>query len=85
MCTLDERVIEFVDESILANPSVIASKIRFNVSERRVQERCEMLAEAGLIAPVHEGGDYYVITTSGQQYLDGDLDVKHRPRPRPTG
>ena len=82
MCTLDERVIEFVNESMLASPSLIASEIRFDASEQRIRERCKVLAEAGLIAPIHEGEDYYVITRSGQRYLEGELDVKHQPRPR---
>jgi predicted transcriptional regulator len=81
MCTLDERVMEFVAESILARPRVMASELRFNASEERIRERCEMLADAGLIAPIHQGGDYYVITRSGQRYLEGELDVKHQPRP----
>jgi len=82
MCTLDERVMEFVAESILARPSVMASELRFNASEERIRERCKMLADAGLIAPIHQGGDYYVITRSGQLYLDGELDAENQPWPR---
>jgi hypothetical protein len=83
MCTLDERIIEYVAESILASPSLIASEIRLIASEERVRERCEMLADAGFVAPVHQGDDCYVITQSGQRYLAGELDAEHQPRPKP--
>lgn len=81
MCTLDDRILEYVEKSILATPSQMENTIRFNASERRIRERCDMLQQAGLIAPITEGGDLYVVTIEGRQYLEGDLDAQHQPRP----
>jgi hypothetical protein len=83
MCTLDERILEFVEEEPLSGPNLMASVMRFDASERRIRERCRMLAQAGLVAPVM--GDYgmYEITRAGERYLEGDLDAEHQPRPDP--
>lgn len=81
MCTLDERIIEHVDENAWASPKTMEQAIKFNASERRIRERCKMLSDVGLIAPIYEGADMYEITAEGQEYLDGDLDVEHLPRP----
>lgn len=85
MCTLDERIIEYVTEDSLANPRLMASAIQFNASKRRIRERCQMLTDAGLIAPISDDAQLYEVTREGQRYLDGDLDVEHQPRPRARG
>jgi hypothetical protein len=85
MCTLDERIIEYVNESILATPSIMSREIRFNASEARVRERCGILSYVGLIAPLVQGSELYEITTQGKEYLAGELDVAHQRRPRVVG
>jgi len=83
MCTLDERLIEFVAEEPLASPSLMTSAMPVEASEQRIRERCSMLAEAGLIAPFSEDAEMYEVTGEGQRYLRGDLDAEHQPRPNP--
>lgn len=81
MCTLDERIIELVAEDPMASPSIMESVMQFDASQRRIHERCLMLADAGLIAPISDDFEMYEVTSEGLQYLDGELDAEHQPRP----
>jgi len=53
-----------------------------NVSRGQIRERCQMLADAGLVDRQHE--DIYEITTWGRLYLRGEVDAQNQPRPRPS-
>lgn len=83
MCTLDERILEHLEEDMFSTPRYMEGVIKFNASERRIRERCRLLSQVGLIAPVYEGDTLYEITGKGRGYLLGDLDVEHLPRPSP--
>lgn len=83
MVTLDERIIEYVAEEPLASPGLMSVVISVEASERRIRERCRMLADAELIAPISEDFEMYEVTSEGMRYLDGELDVEHQPRPNP--
>ena len=85
MCTLDERIIEYVAEDSLASPSLMTTAIQFDATRRRIRERCEMLTDAGLIAPISDDAQLFEVTREGQRYLAGDLDVEHQPQPRARG
>lgn len=85
MCTLDERIIEYVAEDPMASPSIMESVMQFDASEPRIRERCRMLADAGLIAPITEDFEMHEVTCEGQLYLDGELDAEHQPRPKVKG
>ncbi|APW99377.1 hypothetical protein CHINAEXTREME_17070 [Halobiforma lacisalsi AJ5] len=76
---LDDRILEHLDEEPWSSVSVMASRSCFRASKARIRERCQMLARAGLIAPVHH--DMYEITTWGIRYLEGEIDADHQPRP----
>jgi len=82
---LDERIVEYVAEDSLASPRLMASAIQFDASQQRIQERCRMLADAGLIAPISDDFEMYEVTSEGQRYLVGELDAEHQPRPRAEG
>jgi hypothetical protein len=82
MCTLDERIIERLTEDSLASPEHLERVINFNASRRRIEERCGVLSDAGLIAPIVKESSMYEVTSEGQRYLAGDLDVNHLPTPR---
>jgi len=78
MQLLDERILEHIDEENWATPRTMFRDVNFDglrASEGRIRERCEMLAQAGLIAPLHS--EMYEITTEGQLYLNGDLDAEN--------
>ena len=80
MSQLDERIIENLDDSGWASPSTMSRSFCFTASEDRILERCEALADSGLIAPIYEGASMFELTTIGYLYLDGDLDADTLPR-----
>lgn len=77
MCTLDERILEHLEEDSWSTPRYMSKEFRFNASRGRVEERCRKLTQAGLIAPIYEDANLYDITSDGQQYLEGELDAEH--------
>lgn len=81
MCTLDERIVEHLQDNPWSTPRHMSREIKFNASRDRVDERCKMLTQAGLIAPIYSGANLYEITSEGQQYLSGELDAEHLPAP----
>jgi hypothetical protein len=58
---------------------------RFTASEDRIEERCEELRDAGLIAPIYRGAPMYELTTLGYLYLAGELGAESLPRRRTVG
>ena len=80
MHQLDERIIEHLDESPWASPSTMSRGFRFTASKNRILERCAVLVDCGLIAPIYEGASMFELTTIGYLYLDGDLDADTLPR-----
>jgi len=82
MRQVDERVLEHLNEAGESNPMLMAEHPRFEdmgASAGQLRERCECLAEAGMIATT--GSGWFDITTWGQQYLEGELDAQNQPRP----
>jgi hypothetical protein len=85
MYQLDERILEHLDAG-WSSPSLMRRHFRFSPSERRIRRRCEVLADAGLVAPLFEDSSMYEITTIGRLYLEGEIDADLRrplPGPRP--
>ncbi|SEW10474.1 hypothetical protein [Halobacterium jilantaiense] len=84
MRALDERILEHLHEAGESNPVLMEDNPQFDemgVSRGQIRERCIQLADAGLIATT--GKNWFDVTTWGQQYLDGEIDARHQPRPRP--
>jgi len=81
MCPLDERTLEILREEDMASPSYIANEVPLFASTGRVRERCIMLVHAELAAPVSKNWGHYEITSKGEEYLEGELDVRGLPRP----
>ena len=79
MKQLHERVLEHLESEEWATPAVMADTKGFTASERHIWERCQMLFYIGFIAPMHS--DMYELTTDGQLYLKGKIDVRHQPKP----
>ena len=76
MCKLDERILEHLDDEPWSSPTVMASLVGFQfASERRLAERCRVLARVGFIGPLH--GDAYEITGLGERYLDCEVNAAH--------
>jgi len=55
--------------------------VSMDVLEDWIRERCHLLTDANLIEPIHS--EMYELTTWGRLYLEGEIDARHQPRPRP--
>ena len=75
----DERILEFLDAFGLASPSLISTEVFEKVSASHVKERLRMLRYAGLV--VCSGWSSWELTTKGERYLAGELDMTHQPTP----
>lgn len=83
MCTLDERILEHLAEDSWSTARHMSRVVKLTASRGRVEERCQLLTQVGLVAPIFEDSNMYEITCEGQEYLDGTLDVEIRPTPSP--
>jgi len=81
MCALDERILEHLSEDPWSTPKHMSRIIKLTASRERVEERCLLLSQVGLVAPILEESNMYEITCEGEEYLDGELDVENRPTP----
>lgn len=79
MQLLDDRILEHLAEEPWSSPSVMAQLPEVHASRARVRERCELLAHAELVTPIHS--DVYEITGQGVRYLEGRYDVDWFPLP----
>lgn len=74
MCALDDRILEYLHEEGWQSPQMMAQRDEFeDASQARINERCERLAHAGLIAPLWS--DCFELTGEGERYLDGEFDA----------
>lgn len=83
MCTLDERILEWLSEDSWSTPRHMSRAVNLTASRGRVEERCQLLSQVGLAAPIFEDSQMYEITYEGEEYLAGELDVEKRPTPSP--
>lgn len=79
---IDDRILEKLRDESVSTPRQIAEHDRIHATEAQVVERCRVLADADLIAFLTEDQDFVEITTEGQQYLKGEIDVELYPYPR---
>lgn len=79
MALLDDRILEHLSEEPWSSASLMAARPEFRASRARIAERCRLLARVELLAPIY--GDTFELTTLGQGYLDGEVDVQHYPPP----
>jgi hypothetical protein len=84
MHQLDERILEHLADDGWASPGTMGRHFRFTASEDRIEERCKVLADVGLIGPIYEGAPMYELTSLGYLYLAGDLDAASL-RPKTVG
>ncbi|WP_256545745.1 winged helix-turn-helix domain-containing protein [Halobellus inordinatus] len=75
MVLLDERILELLeeDEGGFMRPSEIANDSRIPYSRAYVGQRCQKLADHGLIQEVSTA--VYRITDEGRAYLEGTYDA----------
>jgi hypothetical protein len=79
---LDDRILEHLRDDSVSTARQIAIRDGIHATEAQVQERCYVLADAGLVAFLTDDHDFVELTTKGEQYLDGEVDVELYPYPR---
>ncbi len=79
---LDDRILEHLRDEDMSTPSLMSKIAGFHATESQIQERCRVLADADLVGFLTDDMDLVELTTRGQQYLDGEIDVELYPRPR---
>jgi len=85
MQLIDDRILEIVSEFEPATSGLIHQKLRLTVSSKQVQERCRLLANAGLLQPFIDSrrADMWEISIWGGLYLKGELNADlRRPQQR---
>jgi len=86
MQQIDERILEIVQEFEPATSNLIHEKLRLTASPKQVQERCRLLANAGLLEPFIDSrrADMWEMSIWGNLYLNGELNADlRRPQPEP--
>ena len=78
MTIVDDRILEYIDEHEHGSPTEMKREGPVRYSRGYISERCQKLADHGLLKPV--GNGVYTITERGEKYLDGELDT-HVDRP----
>jgi hypothetical protein len=73
MVIADDRILEYISENEHGSPTEMKEEGPIRYSRQYLSERCQKLADHGLLKPV--GNGVYVITDRGEQYLDGGLDT----------
>lgn len=73
MSRADDRILEHLSERGPDTPKSMVDSGRVRFSRQHVNERCRRLVEYGLVVDL--GNGVYDISTEGQEYLDGGLDV----------
>lgn len=66
----DESILQFLREERAQYPAIIANRLGMHTPF--VEDRCEILAEYGLVEPA-TGEVVYRVTEDGRAYLDGSV------------
>jgi hypothetical protein len=74
MSRADDRILEHLSEEGPDTPKQMADSDRVRFSRQYINTRCKKLVSYQLL--VHLGNGVYDITSDGEQYLAGELDVR---------
>lgn len=88
MTTLDDRILEYLEEDSAATPRTIARSRRRPVSTQEIRERLRVLAQAGYVEPFTDDYELYALTTWGRLYLEGEAradQIVPAPSPKRPG
>ena len=81
--SVDDRILEHLSEEPWSSARHMATLPSIHATEAQVKDRCCRLADVGLVAWFDDNAlDLVELTTEGQLYLDGELDVDLYPNPR---
>ncbi|WP_226042351.1 hypothetical protein [Natrinema sp. DC36] len=71
MTRADDEILEYLETNGAGTPKSISDEIKRN--NDYIGVRCRKLDSYGLVEKPSRG--FYVLTDSGEEYLEGDLDV----------
>lgn len=74
MSRADDRILEHLSEEGPDTPKKMANSGRVRFTRQHINRRCKKLVTYGLL--VHLGNGVYDITRTGEQYLQGEIDVQ---------
>jgi len=77
MCSLDDRILEHLNEESWSSPAVMESHHGFRVPASSIRDGCRIFADAELVAIIHD--DAIDITNWGQFYWRGKIDAQTNP------
>ena len=80
--SIDDRILEHLRDESWSSAGIMSKKSGIHATEAQVRERCRVLADVDLVAFLTDDMDLVELTTTGKQYLDGEVDVELYPRPR---
>lgn len=78
----DDRLLELLETEGGAPPHLIEDHEKIDYSRTHINQRLIKLRDAGLVRMI--GNGVYEITTEGQKYLYGKLDLRGVPEPDPN-
>lgn len=73
MSLADERILEYIRKHGSGTPKEMEDSGYVRYSRQHISQRCKKLVDYGLLQ--HLGNGVYVITDTGKEYLDGELDA----------
>lgn len=74
MVICDERILEYLSENETGTPKQMADSSLVRFSRSYITQRCRKLVDYGLLRLL--GNGVYVITDTGEEYLEGELDAE---------
>lgn len=80
MTDMDDIILEFLEDSgAILNKRGLEINLEqdgYEVSYSSLKRHLPQLEEAGLVEKVVEDGSWYEITSKGEQYLEGEVDLR---------
>lgn len=73
MTLADERILEYIRANESGTPKEMKDSGYVRFSRQYISQRCKKLVDYGLLK--HLGNGVYVITETGENYLDGKCDA----------
>ncbi|ELY61276.1 MarR family transcriptional regulator [Natronolimnohabitans innermongolicus] len=73
MTIWDDRILEYIRAEGSGSPTELEESGYVRVSKSQISRRLRKLADHELLT--HLGNGVYVITESGEEYLEGELDT----------
>lgn len=75
----DDRILEYHDTEGVTTPKSMADESPYDYHRNTIQRRLSKLSKANLVNRVGRG--VYQITEKGQEYLEGEIDLRDEPEP----